>query len=217
MNEFLETRSQIDKSTEWLKENGYVVHPISAKDWELKIITEAIGDGDLLDMGADGSRVLHNAIIKGVKGKKVGIDLAEVYGDSKAEGAEYFHGDLMKTSFDDGSFDTIVSQSVIEHEVDLSKFVKEVARLLRKNGRLIVSFDYWPERVDTTGLTLYGLKWNILNQADVLYLIEVAQFAGLILHNSIDWHTQDAVINDKYCSPFEGISYTFGILEFTKN
>ncbi len=216
MNEFLKTRSQIDESTQWLKDNGYITHPISAKDWELKIITEAVSDGHFLDMGADGSRVLHNTVIKGISGKKVGIDLSEVTGDNKADGVEYVKGDLMDTPFDDGTFDTIVSQSVIEHNVDLSKFVAEAERLLRKGGRLIVSFDYWPSRVNTDGLTLYGLKWNILNQADVLYLVEVAQFAGLVIDKPIDWNTEEAVINDKYCSPFPNISYTFGIFEFIK-
>lgn len=216
MNEFLKTKNQIENSTERLIGNGYINHPISAKDWELAIITSSVGDGDFVDLGADGSRVLHNVIKKGIKGRKVGIDLAEVIGDNKAEGAEYFKGDLMATPFEDSSFDTVVSQSVIEHEVDLSKFAKEVSRLLRKGGKLIVSFDYWPQRVDTTGLTLYGLKWNILNQADVLYLIEVCEFAGLGMDSPMNWDTKDAVINDSYCSPFEGISYTFGILEFIK-
>jgi SAM-dependent methyltransferase len=216
MNEFLKSRSQIEDSTKWLQENGYVTHPISCKDFELKQITERLTDGDLLDMGADGSFILHNAIRKDVKGKKVGIDLAEVTGDNRAEGAEYFKGDLMATPFEDESFDTIVSQSTIEHEVDLSKFAKECARLLRVGGKLIVSFDYWPQRVDTKGLMLYGLKWNILNQADVLHLVEVCEFAGLSRENSMNWEVQDAVINDKYCSPFSGISYTFGIIEFIK-
>lgn len=215
MNEFLKTRSQIDEATKWLKENGYVTHPISCKDWELFNITRSIGSGDLLDMGADGSRVLHNAIIKGIWGRKVGIDLAEVTGDNKAEGAEYFQGDLMHTPFEDGSFDTVISQSTIEHEVDLGLFAKECSRLLRKNGKLIVSFDYWPQRINTEAFSLYGLKWNILNQADVLYLIEMCEFEGLIIPLSIDNEVKDAVINPSYCSPFN-VSYTFGILEFIK-
>jgi len=215
MNEFLKTREQISESTKWLQENGYVTHPISCKDWELKQITEKLTDGDLLDMGADGSFILHNAIMKGIKGKKIGIDLVEVAGVNKAEGAEYYQGDLMATPFEDGSFDTIVSQSTIEHEVDLPKFANECARLLRSGGRLIVSFDYWPQRVDTRGLTLYGLKWEILNQADVFYLEEVCEFAGLRVTAPIDWETKDAVINPQYCSPFN-VSYTFGIFEFIK-
>lgn len=216
MNEFLKSRQQIEFATSVLKGMGYTTHPISCKDWELAMIMGSVGDGDFIDLGADGSRVLHNVIKKGIKGRKVGIDLAEVTGDNKAEGAEYFKGDLMNTPFEDESFDTIVSQSTIEHDVDLAKFAKETSRLLRKGGKLIVSFDYWPSKVDTEGMLLYGLKWNILSQADVLYLIEVCEFAGLGMDGSIDWHTQDAVINDKYCSPYKNIEYTFGILEFIK-
>lgn len=216
MNCFLKTREQITQSTEWLVSNGYVTHPISAKDWELKEITQRIDDGDLVDLGADGSRVLHNAIIKGTKGRKVGIDLAEVTGDNKAEGVEYFQGDLMNTPFEDGSFNIVVCCSVLEHGVSNESFAKEVSRILRKSGRLIVSFDYWPEKVNTDGLKLYGLPWNILSDGEVIDLIEECDNHGMMLSGIIDWDTKDAVINPSFCSPFPGISYTFGILEFLK-
>lgn len=216
MNEFLKTKAQIENSTFWLKENGYVSHPISAKDYELRLVTEEIEDGDLLDMGADGSRVLHNAIIKGIKGRKVGIDLSEATGDNKAEGAEYYKGDLMRTPFENDSFDTVVSLSTIEHDVDLELFAKEVSRLLRRKGKLIVSFDYWRQKVNTDGLKLYGLKWNILNDVDVLSLVYACNSYGLQLTGDINWNTEDAVISPSYCSPFPEISYTFGILEFKK-
>lgn len=216
MNEFLKTRDQINSATDWLKENGFMCHPISCKDWELQKVTEAIGDGVLIDLGANGSFVLHNAIKKGIKGRKVGIDLAEVTGDNKADGAEYFKGDLMNTPFEDESFDTVVSLSTIEHEVDLDKFAKECSRLLRKGGKLIVSFDYWPDRIITDGLALYGLKWNILDVGDAMDLTGACAFEGLIISGVVKWATQDAVINPSYCSPFPGISYTFGIFEFIK-
>jgi SAM-dependent methyltransferase len=216
MNNFLRTRDEINASTEWLFANGFISHPISAKDYELKQIVERLEGGDLLDMGADGSFVLHNAVIKNTKGRKVGIDLAEVTGTNRAEGAEYFKGDLMHTPFEDESFDMIVSQSVIEHEVDLAAFAKEASRLLRGGGKLIVSFDYWGNKVNTDGLMLYGLKWNILDEEDVYDLVDDCFDAGLKITSTINWETQDAVINPQYCSPFPGISYTFGILEFTK-
>jgi len=216
MNEFLKSIGQIHESTKWLKENNYVSHPISCKDFELRLITEAIGDGNLIDLGADGSFVLHNAVIKGIKGRKVGIDLAEVTGDNKAEGVEYFQGDLMRTPFEDGSFDTIVSASVIEHEVDFNLLAKECSRLLTPNGNLFISFDFWPEKVNTEGLTLYGLKWNILDTKDFLGLIEAFRNNGLSITGETDWGVEDMVINDRYCSPFKNISYTFGIFKFIK-
>ena len=216
MNEFLKSREDINAATAWLKENKFTVHPISAKDWELKIITEALQDGNLLDMGADGSRVLHNAVKKGIKGQLVGIDLAEVNGDNKTDGAEYVVGDLMQTPFADGSFATLVSQSVIEHEIDIKKFVAECSRLLMPNGEVIVSFDYWPSKIDTFHIKLYGLSWCILDQQDVLGLILEMDRAGLSLDGEMNWETDKAVINPSYCSPAPGISYTFGILKFRK-
>lgn len=215
MNKFLRTRSEIELSTKWLKDNGYKSHPISCKNFELRLIVEALKDGDLIDAGADGSFILHNASIKNIKGRKVGIDLAEVTGDNKAEGAEYFKGDLMHTPFEDGSFDTVVSMSVLEHQVGFSEFAKEMSRLLRVGGKLYVTFDYFDPKVNTDGMELYGLKWNILNKEDVLNLVWACSENGLGLTSNIDWYTEDAVINPSYCSPFN-VSYTFGILELIK-
>lgn len=216
MNEFLQSRRQIDDATKRLQANGFATHPISCKDWELLKITEQLENGDLLDMGADGSRVLHNAVIKGITGGKVGIDLKEVTGDNRAPGVDYFVDNMMNTSFGDEEFDMIVSQSTIEHEVDLVSFVKEVNRLLKPSGKLIVSFDYWTDRIDTSGVTLYGLKWNILSLSDVLHLVELLKNNRIWLTSAIDWNAPEKVINDKYCSPAAGIGYTFGILEFKK-
>lgn len=215
MNEFLQSRWQIDRATATLKGNNFQTHPISCKDWELMHTTQQLFNGDLLDMGADGSFVLHNAIKKGVNGRKVGIDLQEVTGTNRAEGAEYVLGNLMETPFDDASFDMITSLSTIEHEVSFKRFAKETSRLLRKFGHLIVSFDYWDPKVNTDHITLYNLKWNILDYADVNRLVDDCEEMGMLLTHPINWSRGDAVINPKYCSP-GSVSYTFGILQFIK-
>ncbi len=215
MNEFLKNIEQIYTSTKHLKDNGYVTHPISCKDWELWNVTNNLKDGDLLDAGADGSFVLHNAIKKNIKGRKVGIDLIEVVGDNKADGVEYFKGDLMKTMFDDNSFDIITSCSVLEHQINYNDFAKEMSRLLRSGGNLIVSFDYAPEKIDTSLTKLYSLDWNILSKQDAEQFIKICESNGLKLSGEVDWTTQDMVISPQYCSP-ANCSYTFGILNFIK-
>lgn len=216
MNFFLQNREQINQSTKWLQDNGYTTHPISCKDWELANVTQSIGDGDLIDLGADGSFLLHNAIKKGIKGKKIGIDLIEVTGTNKAEGAEYFKGNLMQTEFENNSFDTIVSLSVIEHEVNFIAFASEVSRLLRGGGNLFVSFDFAPEKIDTSLTKLYSLSWNILSVQDVEELVTECDLYGLKLSGDIDWTIQDMVITPQYCSPVQGVSYTFCLLNFIK-
>lgn len=216
MNEFLKNRNQITQSTQWLQDNGYTTHPISCKDWELKLVTESLKDGDLLDAGADGSFVLHNAVKKGLSDKLIGIDLIEVVGGNKAPIAEYFQGDLMHTPFEDESFDTITSCSVLEHQIDFTDFAKEMSRLLRKDGNLYVSFDYAPEKIDTSLTKLYSLDWNILSKEDAERFIDVCGRHGLIISDVVDWTTEDMVINPAYCSPAAGVEYTFGIFNFIK-
>jgi 2-polyprenyl-3-methyl-5-hydroxy-6-metoxy-1,4-benzoquinol methylase len=215
VNEFLKTKNQILASTQWLKENGYVTHPISCKDWELAMMTESLIDGDILDMGADGSFILHNSVIKGVKGRKVGVDLIEVTGNNKSDGVEYYQCDLMNTGLEDNSFDIIFSASVIEHQVNFSKFAKEVGRLLRLNGNIFVSFDTWTPKPDTSKMKLYSLSWDILDRNDIQHLVNEFSNNGIELTSDIDWTTQDAVINRYYCAPAD-VEYTFGILNFVK-
>src|SRR3990167_5286123 len=215
MNNFLKSRSEIDTCTQFLRDNNLIEHGISAKNWDIARIATLLEDGNLLDMGADGSFILHNAIRRNLAGRKVGVDLLPVSEHNKADGAEYFQSDLMQTPFRRGEFDTITCLSVVEHEVDYCAFAKEVSRLLKKGGKCWITFDYWNPKVSTEGKKLYGLNWNILDQADTMNMVAEFKKKGLELTSDIDWTTQEQVINSRYCSPFPDCAYTFGILMFT--
>ena len=215
MNEILKTRIDIDQATKWLQDNKLIKSGISAKNWEAVQVLPLLKDGDLLDMGSSGGIILETAVLMGIKGRKVGIDLA--YPKSvTTDTLELIHGDLMDCPIEDNSFDTVISLSVVEHQVDVNKFAKECNRLLRPGGTVIVSFDYWPEQLNTKGVWLYNLEWNILNKEDLIVLMWEFHNIGLELTSPFDWEVQDAVINPAYCSPVAGISYTFGILQFIK-
>ncbi len=222
MNEFLKTRNDIDTATKYLEDNGLVCSGISAKNWEITQVIPFLKDGDLIDLGSDGSVVLPNAIALKLKGRKVGVDLAYEYdlvcqtGGEDIGFHELFKGDLMQTNLSDNSFDIVTCLSVVEHDVKFERIAKEVSRLLRSNGNAFISFDYWPEKINTVGILLYNLEWNILSKDDVLNMIFIFQKHGLHLTGDIDWSVQDAVINPTYCSPAPGISYSFGILNFIK-
>lgn len=217
MNKFLKTREQISEATKYLQDNGLVNSGISAKDWEVYNVIPYFADGNWVDLGSDGGVVLDNLVVKGIKGNKVGIDLS--YPEdikSHLEGVTLYKGDLMATPFPDDTFDFATSLSVIEHEVDFSKFAKEVSRILKSGGHLFVSFDYWTPKPLYEKRKLYKLDWNILDKQDVLNLIDVLKENGLEIVGDIDWTLQDAVINDTYCSPVIGVSYSFGIFHFIK-
>lgn len=215
MNNFLQTREQISEATKYLEDNGLVNSGISAKDWEIFHVIPYMRDGNWIDLGSDGSVVIPNLIKKNIKGIKVGIDLA--YKENYSEnGADYIKGDLMDVPMPAAFFDYVVSLSVIEHEVDFLKFAKECSRLLKSGGNLFVSFDFWQPKPLYEKRKLYKLDWNILDKQDVLNLVEALKENGVEITGEIDWTLQDAVINDKYCSPVQGVEYTFGILHFIK-
>lgn len=215
MNRFLQTRQEVDQCTAWLNSKGLISHYFTCKDFDIANICKELKDGDLLDMGSSGSWILHNAIRLGIKGKKCGIDLSDH--ENPISGVEYTKGDLMATPYKSASFDTITCLSVIEHEVDFGKLAKECSRLLRLKGVLYISFDYWNPTVNTddVGTKLYGLKWNILDAADVSRLEVELGKEGLIMSSNMDWTTKEAVINSQFCAPY-GKSYTFGLLKFIK-
>ncbi len=63
----------------------------------------------------------------------------------------YEPGDITDTRFADKFFDAAACLSVIEHGVDLTAFFTEMGRILKPNGLLMLSTDYWETPVDTAG------------------------------------------------------------------
>ena len=221
MNRFLKTRVEVDSCTDYLKRNNLISHFFTCKDFDIANICaewnrpEFDKRFDLLDMGANGSYLLPNAVRMGIKGRKCGIDLGKPEYD--LQGIDYVQGDLMNCPYEDNSFDVITCLSVVEHQVDFDKLAKECSRLLRKGGVLYITHDYWNPKVDTTdvGTKLYGLRWNILDASDVSLLEVALGKQGLNMTSNMDWTTQNAVINDQFCAPY-GKKYTFSILKFKK-
>ena len=208
---------EIHTCTDFLRANSLIEHGISCKNFDLANIVPRLTDGNILDMGSSGgSCILENAVRRKLTGRKVGVDLEYTDATVSPEGIELIKGDLMSTPFNQHSFDFITCLSVIEHGVDFNQLAKECARLLVREGKLFITFDYWPEKVNTEGLQLYGLPWNILSRDEAMALITACQLHGLHITSEIDWTVMDAVINPQYCSPFPGISYTFGLFEFEK-
>lgn len=218
MNEFLKTRVAVDAATYFLKGQGLVESGLSCKNWEIAETIHWLNDGNIIDLGSDGSVVLQNAVKLGLKGRKVGVDL--LYEKDVTvmveDYIELYKRDAMDTQLEGNSFDIVTSLSVIEHEVDFGKFAKEVGRLLKSGGSAFVSFDYWNPKPAYEKRILYNLDWNILDTNDVLRLVAEFKNNGMELTSDIDWTTEEAVINSSFCSPVESVSYSFGILHFKK-
>jgi SAM-dependent methyltransferase len=216
----LQGPEEIITSTTILKHDNFICNEVCPpKDWDLlHTITDIENVGfakennvDVLDMGCQGSVVLKNCKKLGLIGKKIGIDFVEVPAE---DGITNIIGDITKTGLDDQSFDVITCLSVIEHGVDGYKFFAECARLLRPDGTLSLSFDYWDPKLHTNAKP-FGLPWCIFCKTDVDIMIFIAKSYGLTVMTEGTWSVDKPVIYPGYFSPCEH-SYTFGFLTFTK-
>lgn len=118
--------------------------------------------------------------------------------------------DFMHTHFAGASFRAITSISVIEHGFDAPSLLQELSRLLMPGGYFIASFDYWPEKIDTTGIRYYGMDWMIFSKNEVCEFIDKAASYGLFPAGDMMFDGESRVIK---CG---GINYTFAWLVLQK-
>lgn len=213
LNRCLLSRDEVTQATNILNAEGLIPHGISCKDPEVLIVSKNLGDGNICDLGADGSWTLPNAVKMGLKGEKHGIDFIipeKDYGEIIMT-----KGDLMHTPYPDNHFDFVTCMSVVEHACIFENVAKECSRIMKSGAKLIMSTDYWNPAPNTDHVQLYGLPWNILDTTAILNLVNEMKKVGLALTSEIDFTTQEAVINPQFCSP-SNVSYTFIFLEFIK-
>jgi SAM-dependent methyltransferase len=109
--------------------------------------------------------------------------------------------DSLKLPFRDGSFDTILSTQVIEHVSDPSEMMREISRVLKPSGHVIMTAPQaWPlheEPRDFFRYTRYGLQ--VLAQRydlEIVYIQErgggvlaLAQLGNVLLHERFGRHS----------------------------
>ena len=111
-----------------------------------------------------------------------------------AAAIRYVRADYMRSGLPAASFDALTAISAIEHGYDGEALFAECARLLRPGGHLLLSFDYWPEKIDTTGTLMYGMTWRIFSRSEALELLETARRYGFEPTGAIDLDAGDRVV-----------------------
>jgi SAM-dependent methyltransferase len=117
-------------------------------------------------------------------------------------GIRYEPGDITSTTYPDGFFGFVACLSVIEHGVNEFKFLQEMSRIIKRGGKLFVSFDYWADPIDTGDRTAWGAPVRIFNADDVHAMVKYADGIGFQCA-PYTLTCSDAVIN---CF---GLNYTF--------
>jgi SAM-dependent methyltransferase len=186
------------------------------KSWDVlktvEIIQENISPSSrILDIGAYGSEILcilHRLNYTSLTGIDLNTNIKKM---PYSHAIRYVVSDFNKAPFSDNSFEVITAMSVIEHGFQGDKLLKEIYRLLDKGGYFILSFDYWPDKIDTSEIKIFGMDWKIFSTMEVKELINDAILHGLYPLGTIDLSANDRIIN------FKRKKYTFawGVLKKT--
>lgn len=214
MIQVLQSWLEIGNATLSLQRRGLPTHITVQKNWDQFLLDQQLlnkpEQSAILDLGCGDCCTLKFLAALGFTNLS-GIDL-HLPPQSSTLPYKLYQGNLMNTLFTDQSFDSAISISVIEHGVDLKAFFNEAYRILKPNGMLFVTTDYWEDKVEIDpSIQPFGLSWQIFSKDQIQEAIAIAQTCGFELK-------EDTVIPacaDKTVTWYDK-DYTFIALAFRK-
>lgn len=169
------------------------------KSWDVlktfRFLEERVSKGTpVLDLGAYSSEILCILNDQGFS-DLTGIDLSPKLGQMPHAGAiRYVSGDFTESPFMRETFGAVTAISVLEHGFCGPKVLKEVSRILRPGGYFVGSIDYWPEKIDTRRIRVYGLDWNIFSTDELLGLIDEAGSYGMVPVGQLNFQASERTV-----------------------
>jgi SAM-dependent methyltransferase len=213
---------ECDAATTVVEAAGLPSHHDPQKNWDtFKCIAYIAALGDLeapiLDAGA-GVRVVAQRWLHQLGYRELyGCDLKPtvVKPAYASLGFKMSAQELTGTNYASDFFQAVTCISVIEHGVELAGFAREMARIIRPGGLLLISTDYWSEAIDCRGIYPYGAdapEMKILTPADIEGFVADCAAAGLELCEPLQLQTRDKAIRWERTDR----DYTFIFLAFRK-
>lgn len=170
------------------------------KSWDVlktvRFVEEHIRrDSPVLDIGAHACELL--PILRRIGYSDLtGVDLDSGIRDMPhAKAIRYIASDFLAVPCGDNSFDCVTAISVIEHGFDAQRLLAEMSRIVRPDGFFIASVDYWPEKIDTEGIRVYGMDWMIFSRDELRSFLEQAGRAGLHPVGALDFEAGERVVS----------------------
>ncbi|HIK18039.1 MAG TPA: class I SAM-dependent methyltransferase [Leptolyngbyaceae cyanobacterium M33_DOE_097] len=189
MIQVLQTLQEVDSATQHLRDRGLPTHLTLEKNWDQWLLSQHLSEADrqspIIDLGCGDCCTLDFLAALGFE-QLHGIDLAIQQPVAELP-YQLYQGDLTSTFFPDNTFDYGVSISVIEHGVDLDRFFQETYRILKPNGFLFVTTDYWQQKIPVdASIQPFGLAWSIFSSSEVQVMIDLAQQHGFLLESNLE-------------------------------
>lgn len=216
-NTALRSVEDVKHAADILLQQGLPLHPDYNKNWDNLLALYhthscTVEDDPVLDAGAGDESAYLPGLTKIGYTNLIGINLdrKDDYKAGVKDGIRYVYGDITSTPFPNDTFAFISCLSVIEHGVDVPAFLTEMSRILRPGGRLFVSFDFWHDKLDTTGLITHDAPIHIFSNQDVLEILDKAHRVGFRVPPVVETQCDEKII------AWAGLEYTFMNLLFRK-
>jgi SAM-dependent methyltransferase len=182
----LQTSQEVETATQDLQRRGLPTHLTVQKNWDQWLLAQYLSTYDrecqIIDLGCGDYCTLDFLAALNFQHLH-GIDL-RLKSVSSDRPYQLYAGDLTATPFTDQLFDCAVSISVIEHGVDLSLFFKEVDRILKPDGLLFFTTDYWEPKIQVNpSIQPFGLSWSIFSATEIEAAIALAQNYHFVLES----------------------------------
>ena len=215
-NAVLKSREESQRAAEQVQNLGLPLISDPAKNWDSLaaldcILANTSKEARVLDAGAQlYSRILPWLCIYGYR-KLDGINIA--FKEKRKLGPIiYRYGDITNTEYNAETFDAITCISVVEHGVDIEKYLKEMSRILKPGGVLITSTDYWETPIDSRDQFMYGVPVHIFTKQEILRTVDLAERNGFVLTTPIDLGCSEKVVHWESVD----LDYTFVIFTLRK-
>jgi SAM-dependent methyltransferase len=191
----LQSWQEIGEAILGLQRLGLPLHLTPQKNWDHWLLYNALAQvvrtSAMADLGCGEGhtlRVLHALGFESIDGVdfKIAPELRvrqalTMYRDRTWRRPYRLHrGNILSTPLEGAAYGCVASISMIEHGCNLPQFFRESARLLRDDGLLFVTTDYWDDKIDTSDARpAFGLPWRIFCREEIHELIGIAGEAGL--------------------------------------
>lgn len=120
----------------------------------------------------------------------------------------YEPGDITHTRFADKEFDAVACLSVLEHGVSLPAFFAEMARIIKPNGLLFISTDFWETSIDTGGQQDFGAPIHVFNRAELESALDMASQNGFEINTPLDLNCAERAVSWNY----HHLQYTYAAI-----
>lgn len=192
------------------------LHREPTKNWDhgaaiATVLANTAPEANILDAGAElYSNILPALFLYGYS-NLYGVNLDFKF-PSRRGPIQYLIGDLTRLPFPDQFFDAVTCLSVIEHGVPLDAYFREMHRVLKPQGLLITSTDYYPTPIDTAGKSAHGAPIRIFTRAEIERALSLASSIGFDPTGPVDLEADEKPITwEEY-----GLTYTFLLFTLRK-